>query len=66
MINAHHDAVDFAVPDALPGVRWLRLVDTARGGDETTAYMPGGSYPLQGRSLALLTHPRNDFAEPAP
>ena len=46
LLNAHHDAIEFKLPEGA----WTVLLDTAAGGlsfDRT--------YPLQGRSLALLT-----------
>jgi glycogen operon protein len=55
LFNAHHDVIDFELPD-IGGGRWHAEIDTsydtgipdpARGARE-------GSYPLQGRSLVLL------------
>jgi isoamylase len=50
LMNAHHDAVEFHLPE----VPWTVLVDTAR--PETNS--PGKTYPLEARSLALLARPR--------
>jgi glycogen operon protein len=50
LMNAHHDAVEFHLPDEA----WTVLVDTAR----PEANPPGKTYPLEARSLALLARPR--------
>ena len=49
LMNAHHDAIDFVLPQA----PWLVLLDTAR---EEPA-VPGNSYRLEARSLVLLATP---------
>jgi isoamylase len=49
LVNAHHDALDFVLPEA----PWLVLLDTAR---EEPA-VPGKSYRLEARSLVLLATP---------
>jgi isoamylase len=55
LFNAHHEAIEFRLPDA-GGGEWFPQIDTAfetgkpRGG----ALAAGMEYPLQGRSLALL------------
>jgi glycogen operon protein len=58
LLNAHHDALEFRLPGGGDG-RWDALVDTAfaDGMPEVRAYAPGAAYPLQGRSLALLSKP---------
>jgi glycogen operon protein len=45
LLNAHAERIDFQ----LPGTGWAVLLDTAE-----SAFQPGKTYPLQGRSLALL------------
>jgi glycogen operon protein len=56
LFNAHHDVIDFQLPDAGPGVSWRAEIDTSLESGEPTAEIatPQGAYPLQGRSLALL------------
>jgi glycogen operon protein len=49
LMNAHHDALDFVLPEA----PWLVLLDSAR--DEPA--LPGKSYRLEARSLVLLATP---------
>ncbi len=49
LMNAHHDALDFVLPEA----PWLVLLDTAR--DEPA--VPAKSYRLEARSLVLLATP---------
>jgi len=55
LFNAHHDAIAFTLPEFGAG-RWLVLVDTARDDGLVVGGMfePHGTYPLEGRSLALL------------
>jgi glycogen operon protein len=56
LFNAHHDVIDFKLPDAGPGVSWHAEIDTSFESGEPSAEVasPQGTYPLQGRSLALL------------
>ena len=49
LMNAHHDAVEFHLPDEA----WALLVDTAR-----PRRIPGKDLPLEARSIALLARPR--------
>ncbi len=55
LFNAHHDAIEFNLPD-YGAAGWLALVDTDR--DEGLvvdgSFHPHGIYRLAGRSLALL------------
>jgi glycogen operon protein len=61
LLNAHHDAVPFRVPPDGAGPMWTAIVDTSRtdGAPAESTFAPGGEYPLQGRSLVLLTRPRS-------
>jgi isoamylase len=56
LFNAHHEEIPLTLPQLAGGPRWLVVLDTAH--EEGLAwdgvYMAGTSYPLQGRSLALL------------
>ncbi len=56
LFNAHHDTLAFQLPAARPGARWQVLLDTAhaQGLDADGYYAGYDSYPLTGRSLALL------------
>jgi glycogen operon protein len=56
LFNAHHDLIDFRLPDPGPGGGWRGEVDTSTDtGDVAAAHAaPQGSYPLQGRSLVVL------------
>jgi glycogen operon protein len=55
LLNAHHEAIPFTLPATKAEHHWERLLDTAdpAAGQDTC----GGDkpYPLQGRSLALLS-----------
>jgi glycogen operon protein len=57
LLNAHHEAIPFALPEFRAGSSWQVLLDTAyEQGLAMDGRFPGGArYDLQGRSLALLT-----------
>lgn len=67
LINAHHDTIPFRLPAYGREDRWFCLMDTAfeRGLGSDGRYAAGHSYPLQGRTLALLLRPRLVSAGPA-
>ena len=50
------EKIAFVLPSPVTGVRWLTVMDTAQDGGLTRAGIldPGGTYPLEGRSLVLL------------
>lgn len=55
LLNAHHDTVDFHLPDVAGGKQWNCLLDTSRpelGHGES--HPLEDSYPLPGRSLMLF------------
>ena len=56
LFNAHHEDVEFLVPD-LPGNAWHALIDTreASGVAEARTLSARDRYPLMGRSLVVLT-----------
>jgi len=56
LFNSHHEAIAFCLPVLDGGCEWQSLLDThIAGGLEADArYQGGDSYPLEGRSLALL------------
>ena len=56
LLNAHHDAIEFSLPDSA----WSVLIDTARR-DLNSA---GKTYSLRARSLALLARPTTDRTSP--
>jgi isoamylase len=55
LFNAHHDVIDFKLPD-IGGGRWNPEIDTSydTGIPDPRKGPLDGSYPLQGRSLVLL------------
>jgi isoamylase len=55
LFNAHDDKIDFTLP-VIEGRAWHAEIDTAypSGDPPAEAANPGATYPLQGRSLALL------------
>ena len=54
--NAHYEPVRFTLPPAEFGAHWKIVVDTARpeNGYGDTLFPPGGTGPLQARSLVVL------------
>ena len=56
LFNAHHDTIEFHLPDAGDGSRWHPEIDTSydTGIPKPDPYDPASTYPLQGRSLVVL------------
>ena len=55
VLNAHHDAVEFSLPEPPAGQHWFLLVDTHRPElDEPEAFEFGHPYLVTGRSLLLF------------
>jgi glycogen operon protein len=64
--NAHHDVVEFTLPEVPEGRQWVRLVDTndPKLGPETYGF--GAVYQVTGRSLLLFFLERDGAAGRAP
>jgi glycogen operon protein len=62
LFNAHHERIDFTLPQFAPDSRWLVVLDTTHdnGLAKSVVYEPQSIYPLQGRSLALLKRERGN------
>ena len=56
LFNSHHEAISFVLPVLCEGCEWQSLLDThlAGGLEADGRYRGGDSYPLEGRSLALM------------
>ena len=55
VLNAHHDVVEFSLPEPPAGQRWLLLVDTNRPDlEEPEPFEFGHPYIVTGRSMLLL------------
>jgi isoamylase len=56
LLNAHHEAVPFTLPQLRASAEWRLALDTSASGGEAGAasFAPGAPYPLQSRSVALL------------
>ncbi len=56
LFNAHHDRIDFALPQLAGGGRWCAEVDTFNPLGEPGAQRvsPEATYPLEGRTLVVL------------
>ena len=66
LLNAHHEPLPFTLPAHKRGVRWERLLDTARPaqGERTSPLKGGARYDLGARSLAVLRLRRPPGREP--
>jgi isoamylase len=58
LLNAHHEEIQFQLPDFIGDQTWQVLIDTISTSVPLIAqnYCSGDRYPLQGRSVVLLTH----------
>jgi hypothetical protein len=56
LFNAHHEKIDFLLPEFHAGGGWQVVLDTAHAKHpfEHRPYEAGANYPLEGRSMALL------------
>ena len=55
VLNAHHDVVDFTLPQTAGSRQWSLLVDTNLAGDPAPgSYATGDSYGATGRSVLLF------------
>ena len=55
VLNAHHDVVNFRLPDVVGGVAWTRLVDTnVPDADPDEDFAFGVDYSVTGRSFLLF------------
>jgi isoamylase len=55
VLNAHHDLVEFALPETAGGSHWQLLIDTHLEDDaELDTFISGESYGVTGRSLLLF------------
>jgi len=52
--NAHHDVVNFTLPDVTEGRSWLRLIDTNQPYAPMTEFKCGHSFAATGRSLLVF------------
>jgi isoamylase len=63
LFNAHHDVIDFKLPDLGPGAHWHAEIDTVHeiGEPPLEDSAVNGTYALQGRSLVVLReiHPKS-------
>jgi isoamylase len=65
LLNAHHEAIPFALPAARPEHHWLLLLDTSKTSNEAVEIDPSKQFELQGRSVAIFrTLATNDTTTP--
>jgi isoamylase len=58
VVNAHHDVVQFTLPECAGGDRWLLRIDTNLPEPASATLRTGDVYTVTGRSLLLLEHVR--------
>ncbi|MDB5649871.1 MAG: glycogen debranching enzyme GlgX, partial [Hyphomicrobiales bacterium] len=55
VLNAHHDMVNFKLPEVAGGTSWIRLIDTNMPkAEEDESFAFGVEYAVTGRSLLLF------------
>jgi glycogen operon protein len=55
LLNAHHEKLDFMLPETREEHHWERILDTADPENQEIIVLSGGDvYPLEGRSMAVL------------
>jgi glycogen operon protein len=54
VLNAHHDVVQFTLPQATGGDQWSLLIDTNIPGKEDGTFKTGEAYEVTSRSLLLF------------
>jgi glycogen operon protein len=55
VLNAHHDLVEFTLPETPGGGEWSLLIDTNLAEDaEPQSFVTGGQYGATGRSVLLF------------
>jgi isoamylase len=54
LMNAHHEAIPFTLPELKGGQHWERILDTADPEGEPRPSPTGQPYDLQGRSMTVL------------
>jgi glycogen operon protein len=52
VFNAHHEPLDFCMPDA--GERWIRVLDTADAFNEGDTPAAGDAAAVEARSIAVF------------
>jgi len=58
IFNAHHEPVDYNLPEAIYAKQWTQIIDTSK--DEiadTVTYLPDDTISIDGRSIVVLHHP---------
>jgi len=63
--NAHHDGVNFKLPDVPDGRQWVRLLDTNDPALRREPYAFGAEYTVTGRSLLVFILERNGEGAPS-
>jgi glycogen operon protein len=62
LLNAYHEMIPFCLPQGIADLPWEVLIDTyATNPQDISVLQSGEHYPLQGRSLVLLTQQCRGF-----
>ena len=58
IFNAHHEPLDFVLPDSKYGKHWTKMIDTnVEDVEDKQSYSAGDSFKVEGRSIVVLHHP---------
>jgi isoamylase len=58
IFNAHHEPLDFTLPQAKYGKQWTKIIDTSlEDVEDKESYMAGESVHVDGRSIVVLHYP---------
>jgi len=64
VFNAHHDVVQFTLPDCTGGRDWSLLIDTNIPGKEDGRFTTGENYEVTARSIVVFRLDANESAMP--
>ena len=62
VFNAHHDVVQFTLPECTGGRQWSLLIDTNISGEENGSFTTGEIYQVTARSLIVFKLEANGIA----
>ena len=60
ILNAHHDLVQFTLPECAGGREWSLLIDSNQPAAPSARFASGAVYEVTGRSLLLFEHRREE------
>ncbi len=60
IFNAHHEALDYQIPEKIHGKPWTKVLDTSEDNMEEQGLNEQETICVQGRSIVLLQQPLNE------